>query len=108
MDEVLVAAVREAPSLVVLMIVVRMFLSHLKERDEALKRRDTVMIDAMNKINLDNLDARQSSRSVISKDVAVIERLAEGKGELAETLRQFSAAISKCQACRDLASKKPE
>lgn len=60
-------ALKQTPSLTVLVIVVWLFLRHLKERDAAIA-------EVFRQINDANHEARQESRAIIARNSEVIEK----------------------------------
>ena len=82
MNDILEHALNQVPSLVVLVLVVWIFLKHLKERDAAYYAE-------MAKINSEGLEARLETRKVIEHNTAVIEKNTETRGELLQAIREM-------------------
>jgi len=81
MEKILEGAIGQAPSLVVLVVVVVVFLKHLRDRD---KEFSAVVREIAEREH----DARKQSREVIAHCTNIIERSAVVMGQCVEALNR--------------------
>lgn len=83
MEKLLESAAVQAPGLVVLVILVIVFLKHMRERD--------VSIESMNR---ENLEARAHSRSVIEHNSEIVGHNSEICAQMTATMKELITKIS--------------
>ena len=82
MTDTFLEVLKQAPPLAVLVLVVYIFLRHLKDRDEQ-------FAETVREINIENHTARTESRRVIENNSLVIEKSIETRGELMQVIREL-------------------
>lgn len=82
MDEVLKQAGTQAPSLVVLVVVVYFFLGAQKNQRESAVNERKELVDQLRSFHADHLEARKESREALNR--------------VSDAIHQISIAISNC------------
>jgi len=86
MEDLLKEAIKQAPALTLMVIVVWMFIRHLAARDASMR-------EGYKSIFNEHLDARKEAREVIQENTKALRENAETRGHVTEVLRQLKEKL---------------
>ena len=84
-------AIKQAPALVVLVIIVLLFLKYLTKRDDVHKERHKEFVSFLTVIQTEHLDARRESRDAIKENTLATHELSRTITDLRIQLRNGSS-----------------
>ena len=86
MEEHLIEILKSSPPLLVLVVVVWIFLKHLKDRDEQFAA-------VVRQINAENIQARTETNRVIQINSEVVSKNNETRGQMMEVIRELNIKL---------------